>query len=44
MSVPTIVFGPHGENWHQCNEWVNLPSIVSCAQVVLETVKAFSNE
>jgi len=44
MGVPTIVFGPHGENWHQCNEWVNLPSIVSCAQVVLETVKTFSNE
>lgn len=38
LGVPTIVFGPHGDNWHQCNEWVDLPSIVDCAQVVLETV------
>lgn len=37
MGIPTIVFGPHGANWHQADEWVDLPSIVSCAEVVLET-------
>ena len=43
MGVPTIVYGPHGANWHQCNEWVDLPSIVTCAQVVAGTAVAFLN-
>ncbi len=41
MGIPSIVFGPHGDNWHQCDEWVDLPSIVSCARVVAATALEF---
>lgn len=38
MGLPTIVFGPLGANWHQADEWVDLDSIVTCANVVSQTV------
>ncbi|MFN8446365.1 MAG: M20/M25/M40 family metallo-hydrolase [Caldilineaceae bacterium] len=38
MGLSTIVFGPLGANWHQADEWVDLDSIITCAQVVCETV------
>lgn len=38
MGLPTIVFGPHGANWHQADEWVDLKTIIDCAEVVQATV------
>jgi succinyl-diaminopimelate desuccinylase len=35
LGIPTIYFGPRGEDLHQCNEWVDVPSIASVVRVVL---------
>jgi acetylornithine deacetylase/succinyl-diaminopimelate desuccinylase-like protein len=43
LGAPTIVFGPHGGNWHQCDEWVDLPSIVRCAEVMTGVVCRLGN-
>ena len=37
MGLPTIVFGPKGANWHQADEWVDLETIIDCAEVVRAT-------
>ena len=39
--VPTVVFGPAGEGAHAAVEYVDLPSVVACAQVFAETIGAF---
>lgn len=39
--IPCIVFGPFGDNFHQCNEWIDVPSIVSCAEIMLGTALRF---
>jgi acetylornithine deacetylase/succinyl-diaminopimelate desuccinylase-like protein len=36
--IPTVLHGPTGANFHQCNEWVDLPSIVRCCQVFTQTI------
>ena len=28
--IPTVVYGPHGENWHAPDEWVSIRSILEC--------------
>ncbi len=28
--MPTIVYGPYGENWHGPDEWVSISSILKC--------------
>jgi len=33
--IPTVQFGPHGEGFHEANEWVDLPSIASVVRVLL---------
>lgn len=35
--IPTVFFGPRAGDWHQSTEWVDLSTIVPCAQIVLET-------
>lgn len=35
--IPTIVFGPHGGDFHQCTEWLDVTTLVPCAEVVLAT-------
>lgn len=35
LGIPTIYFGPHGEGLHQCDEWVDVPSIGSVVRVIL---------
>jgi succinyl-diaminopimelate desuccinylase len=33
--IPTIQFGPHGEGFHQANEWVSVSSIAATVRVLL---------
>ena len=33
--------GARAGNWHQCNEWVDVTSLMSCAEVILATALAF---
>ncbi|HET7035828.1 MAG TPA: M20/M25/M40 family metallo-hydrolase [Thermomicrobiaceae bacterium] len=35
LGLPTVMFGPRGGNFHQADEWVDVPSIASAARVVL---------
>jgi acetylornithine deacetylase len=39
--IPTVVFGPAGEGMHAAAEFVDLPSVVACAQILAETITAF---
>jgi acetylornithine deacetylase/succinyl-diaminopimelate desuccinylase-like protein len=33
--IPTVQFGPLGGNFHEANEWVDLPSIATVVRVLL---------
>lgn len=37
--IPTLLYGPWGDNFHQCNEWVDAPSIVACCRVYVQVVR-----
>lgn len=39
--VPTVNYGPAGAGAHEAVEWVNLDSVVSCAQVLAEAARRF---
>jgi acetylornithine deacetylase len=39
--IPTVVFGPRGEGAHSKVEWVELASVVECAQVLVQTAYNF---
>jgi acetylornithine deacetylase/succinyl-diaminopimelate desuccinylase-like protein len=39
--IPAVVFGPRGAGAHEPEEWVELESLERCAQVYLETARAF---
>ncbi|HEX9580433.1 MAG TPA: ArgE/DapE family deacylase [Gemmatimonadales bacterium] len=39
--VETVVFGPAGTGAHAAEEWVDVDSVVSCAQVLAESVLAY---
>jgi acetylornithine deacetylase/succinyl-diaminopimelate desuccinylase-like protein len=39
--IPCIVYGALAGDYHQCNEWVDLDSIVACAEVILATAFGF---
>ncbi|MFM9108377.1 MAG: M20 family metallopeptidase [Chloroflexota bacterium] len=32
--IPTVMIGPRGDNYHQPNEWVHVPSIAASARVL----------
>jgi acetylornithine deacetylase len=32
--IPTVMFGPLGGNFHEANEWVDIPSIAKTAQIL----------
>ncbi|MGV8145389.1 MAG: M20 family metallopeptidase [Alkaliphilus sp.] len=34
LNVPTIVFGPSGQNFHGADEWVNVEDVVDTAKVI----------
>jgi len=33
--IPTVQFGPHGGNFHQADEWVDVPSIAATTRVLV---------
>lgn len=39
--IPTVVFGPLGGGLHSAEEWVDLNSVLQCAQIVLSVIKEF---
>ncbi len=39
--IPSLLFGPAGAGAHAAEEWVDLESVRTCAQVYLETALAF---
>jgi acetylornithine deacetylase len=39
--IPTVLFGPLGEGAHAAEEWVDLASVQTCADVYLATAAAF---
>ena len=39
--IPSVVFGPVGEGLHAVEEWVELDAAVACAEITLQTAKAF---
>jgi acetylornithine deacetylase len=42
--IPTVMFGPAGAGAHAAEEWVDLPSAVTCAQVLAEVALRFCTE
>jgi acetylornithine deacetylase len=39
--IPTINYGPSGAGAHEAVEWVDLDSVVTCAEVLIETARRF---
>ena len=39
--IPTVNYGPSGAGAHEAVEWVDLDSVVSCAEVLIETARRF---
>jgi len=42
--IPTIIFGPRGEGKHATVEYVELPSVVTCARILLSTALRFCQQ
>ncbi len=40
-SIPTVIYGPAGGGFHGDEEWVDVASIETCAEVLAEAAKAF---
>ena len=38
--IPTVNYGPGGAGAHEAVEWVDLDSVVSCAQVLVEAARS----
>jgi len=36
--IPTVMFGPLGGNFHQANEWVDIPSIAATSRLIVRIV------
>jgi acetylornithine deacetylase len=41
--IPTVDFGPAGAGAHEAVEWVDLESVVTCAEVLAETARRFAD-
>jgi acetylornithine deacetylase len=39
--IPTVMFGPAGAGAHAAEEWVDLLSVATCAEVLVETARRF---
>ena len=39
--IPTIVFGPRGEGAHAVEEWVDVPQVERCAEVLIAVAAEF---
>jgi di/tripeptidase len=33
--IPTVMIGPRGENFHQADEWVDIPSIAATSRLLV---------
>ncbi len=42
--IPTVNYGPSGAGAHEAIEWVDLNSVVTCAQVLAEAARRFCND
>lgn len=40
-SIPTVIYGPAGGDFHGDDEWVDVKSIETCAEVLTEVAKAY---
>lgn len=40
-SIPTVIYGPAGGDFHGDNEWVDVASIEACTEVLTEVMKAY---
>lgn len=40
-SIPTVIYGPAGGDFHGDDEWVDVASIEACAEVLTEVAKAY---
>ncbi len=38
--IPTVQFGPHGGNFHEADEWADVPSIAATVKVLVRTAVA----
>ena len=41
LGIPTVQFGPHGSNFHEANEWVDVTTIAGTARVLVRLALAF---
>lgn len=39
--MPTVIFGPAGGGWHGAEEYVDVPSVATCAGILAETIIDF---
>lgn len=39
--IPTVNYGPSGAGAHEAVEWVDIHSVVTCAEVLIETARRF---
>jgi len=39
--IPTVNYGPSGAGAHEAVEWVDLASVVTCAQILAEAARRF---
>jgi acetylornithine deacetylase len=39
--IPSVLFGPSGAGAHSAEEWVDLASITTCADIYLQTALVF---
>ncbi len=39
--IPTVIFGPAGAGAHTAEEWVEIPSVVTCAEVLADVARRF---
>jgi acetylornithine deacetylase len=39
--IPTVNYGPSGAGAHEAVEWVELDSVVTCAQIFAEAARRF---
>jgi succinyl-diaminopimelate desuccinylase len=42
--VPTVVYGPWGENWHAPDEWVSISSINQCVEGYARFIKSIGTD
>jgi acetylornithine deacetylase len=42
--IPTVIFGTGGHGAHSVEEWVELPTVVSCARVLADVIVAVCGE